>query len=995
MKNIKYLFTLLLTLFVSVCSYAEKYPFAPIQSASDLDSPDSCDIILVYKTATNWYAVNDCSASTNANVNALSSLANITSVANKTSDVIEIDPSNSTHMRYIWKVYGSTSKLLGSHGWLTVNAQTKSNTSVYSLGYAATAANMTKYDPVTWQLPTTAAGGVVTNTATGLTNPNLTVPSGSSLKLGTASTTWCVYRRANKVAFVAGVYADSVSPQFSFDKMTLPSISYKHTEYGNYMTFKGWSKAPNDASQIVGIAGGTLSDVTDMTLYAIYEISNFTVTFDAGDYGYCDTKKIEGILPFPMPQVTVDGGTYFKGWKLKGTSLIYQPGSIYPGETAITLTSNAAFEAVYEHVFDVLEWKKDTVIINYEFDADKAVTHTTYGTDRTMNLADCKLDIGIYQLVFTPGDLDPESSASMTLSFYKGTTLVNKSTMNIPVVVTGNAQTSDYDKMTCSATNLVVQRGATFTVSGGNTPTYTFKDIFVYGGGKLVVPTGTMLICNNVYMQGGMLVGSGTTRTYQFIYPQIVVNGSLTNKSKKIYYDYMLNNAQMYTITLPYPVTTSDIMYNTGVKAVQGTDFGVRFYDGAARATGATGWTGLADGAIMQAGQGYTIWGLPRELRIGSGEQITGRQKYAYLRLPMAADLSSGETTQNKTITVQAHTATKDNDAGWNLVGNPYLANFDGSLNGLTNNGIGLLKDDGEGNYYWSDNVRYIVMPNDNGTYYYPYKASAASLPAFKNFFIQIGSGDQLIFPLSSRAQKSPAYRMDEFEPAEPMAEAGITLTRQSTSEVETVGVLVDEDYSMHYEIGFDLEKFLNPAGFNLYAVSDSVNLSFVATSPSLAARMIPLELTAKYRDNYTFAIDRSYDLNRIQSLYLTDMLTGTVTNLLTDVYKVRLNSITNGQVNTIKGRFYLSFEGKQPAPTDVDNLQSVADGAYVVAEQQGLHLKNLPQASQIYVYDAAGRLLVHESCVAPEAVYELPGGVYSVRVVSDESNSLLRALVR
>ena len=114
--------------------------------------------------------------------------------------------------------------------------------------------------------------------------------------------------------------------------VTLPTIgSLSKTGY----TFSGWSLTPS---------GSLLSDgfttSANVTLYAKWTIKSITLTYDKGAASGSSIASwpANGVgnynttltLGTPTSQVTISGGTYqFAGWKLSGSTLTYEAGTLY------------------------------------------------------------------------------------------------------------------------------------------------------------------------------------------------------------------------------------------------------------------------------------------------------------------------------------------------------------------------------------------------------------------------------------------------------------------------------------------------------------------------------------------------------------------------------------------------------------------------------------------------------------------------------------------
>jgi len=451
--------------------------------------------------------------------------------------------------------------------------------------------------------------------------------------------------------------------------------------------------------------------------------------------------------------------------------------------------------------------------------------------------------------------------------------------INQVIIHTDTTKTSDLNITPgqASAMSLIIHDGAKVTVTETNPSSQlTFDSIIIEAGGKLVIPSGTYIGANVLIANGGDLSGYG----YAYRYPQLIANGTLSVGSGTIYYDYLLNNTQPYTLSLPKDVQIANITFANGSPAQLGQDYFIEYYDGAQRTTGQSGWNMLPNTATqLNTGTGYTIF--------------TGNSLYQRLRLPMSIGAAFTETTQQVPVSSFPSQTGKDNDAGWNLVGNPYLATY-GDVEGLVNNGIGLLVLQNDGTYKWQGTQRYVVIPSANGQTYTSQLASQARILPYNNFFVQIGDGDALSFVLANRDQ----HVHERFLSANPSEEwmTGLILTQnEGKKSQDYVGIVIGQNYTDQYEINADLQKLGHNSGVNVYGWMQQEELAFVAVNPALAMN-ISIGFIASGTGNYTFSIDESYSNAGIESVILYDSELHTSIDLQNQSYSFTANQ---GQNNT------------------------------------------------------------------------------------------------
>ena len=137
----------------------------------------------------------------------------------------------------------------------------------------------------------------------------------------------------------------------------------------------------------------------------------------------------------------------------------------------------------------------------------------------------------------------------------------------------------------------------------------------------------------------------------------------------------------------------------------------------------------------------------------------------------------------------------------------------------------------------------------------------------------------------------------------------------------------------------------------------------------------------------YTFRIDKRYDLSDFEHVWLHDAETGEYTDLLYNDYTF------NGTKQQNDSRFKLTVALRPKTPTDVDHVLS---GIFVNGRDGALMISGLPEEASVYVYDLNGRLLVSDHTQRLNtAIYPLSTGVYQVRVEGNGQNALLKAIVK
>ena len=474
----------------------------------------------------------------------------------------------------------------------------------------------------------------------------------------------------------------------------------------------------------------------------------------------------------------------------------------------------------------------------------------------------------------------------------------------------------------------------------------------IYGGGSLIIPAEKGFGASTLTMR----VGGVEDGEYVYTYPQLDLNGTIN--SGNINLDLMTTYDYYYPFSVPYEVTLTDIhypieIYGSNVKPDNKGSFLVSNYDGEARAQGNTGWKDVEEQGktVLSPHVGYSIWGLPKKVSVNGATSV--RQTYGIHRIPMknsASDVMGNETT-NHNIDIFAHNATRDNDKGWNFIGNPYLVQHGGLDGSDADVYMGLLVKEMK-NGQWTggwvfngEQVRYVTQTNDCLNYTST-PVAGATIPAFSAFFIQAKETGAIAFtsPNVAAAQSLTARRSDENKEIT----TGIILSGEKHS--DRTGLLIADQFTEAYEFNADLSKFDNQ-DMNLYTISSSGKLAFMAINEDLAKQTIPLGYSVSIDGMYTIAFDEQrYSRNDIYALYLIDYDRNETTNLLHMDYDFYSDSGASAE------RFALQVAFAPSTTTDIEYTQ-VGD-ILVSREGNTLRLDNLPSDATVTVYDAVGHLI-------------------------------------
>lgn len=600
----------------------------------------------------------------------------------------------------------------------------------------------------------------------------------------------------------------------------------------------------------------------------------------------------------------------------------------------------------YEPVeMQVIEWKANSLVVMYGGAGIKATTQVgNNDPSSAQSLTAAKKDHGVYELS-TSQALTNSTNMPLTITVKNGSNVTTGTcALIVPAIVTGAQDAPlglEADEATL--TDVVVTDGATLSAVATKC---TFKNITVYPGGKLVIGSGKQMGMNSLTLRGGSSWGAAT---YEHKYPQFVVNnateGAYSNTSGVINYDYVTTKDQYYSFVLPYTSNTTNVkypaeIYGRTLESGSQASFEFQYYDGAARAAGGTGWKVLAEPADLVAGTGYTFLGMPRKVDAYDGtddSHANSRQRYGIHRIPMsvaAATVQAGETNSDpgKATPISVTLASKNNNSGWALVGNPYLSN----VSGLSNQDIQVGKlvhtdtNPWDGKWQWDDTnsntgVRYIVT-TDDGQNFESQQASTATLKAFKNFFVQIKNGEatSLVIPANTRTDKdlAPARYMADVEQDIQLAVDLVSETRS-----DKVDLLINDIYTAEFDQDGDFTKMMNTTKFNLYGVYPGDNLSFIAVDKTTAAGSIAIGYQVPAAGEYTLQLsERPYVMSDyVETLLVTDheVSPEVTTDLLENPYSF---TVTKAETNDARFTVSIKLKENQDTPTDIDIINGGGD---------------------------------------------------------------------
>lgn len=633
--------------------------------------------------------------------------------------------------------------------------------------------------------------------------------------------------------------------------------------------------------------------------------------------------------------------------------------------------------AIYQHAeVQVVEWRADAVVFMYTGDPNHSVTATLASTSTTKSLSESniKFDHGVYKMPVN--DLLSNAGKTMSIKFHDGSTEVARTEITIPVIINGETNTSSLTalaKADYETLDVVILNGGKLTATEGDATKYRFRNVTVYGGGKLVIDEGKYLSMASIILRAGGFANDGT---YEYVYPQFELKGNLTNTAGKFYYDYITDYDHWYHLVLPFAGDLGTIKYPTefygsNVTTSNSGSWIIKCYAGDIRATGNyTAWVDIETDnpkpTATTPGVGYIFWGAPKKVTVNGDKQ---RQQWGIQRISMTkgAGTAKDEEKADKTISNLgsyekiANNSGKVNDQGWNLIGNPYMVN----LTTMAEDGLkaGKLEpvNDAAGNWTgkWfnnGDGIRYLTIPSNHFDTYEAKTVSAAkdanNLVPGRAFFVQLeGEANGVTFAAANRASLMPALLAENNDKPVDI-ETGIILSNETLQ--DEVNFWIKDGKTNNYEYNADYPKTPNNNHFNIYGVHTNGDLSWVATSPEYAAESMPIGYQVPAAGTFTLSVSETYYSENLQALFVTDHEASpeVTTNLVDEDYTFYVN-----QAETNNTRFTVSIvlkPEKENTPTGVDNINTKANQPIKFLYQDKIYILRNGM-----IYDTTGKQVI------------------------------------
>lgn len=364
-------------------------------------------------------------------------------------------------------------------------------------------------------------------------------------------------------------------------------------------------------------------------------------------------------------------------------------------------------------------------------------------------------------------------------------------------------------------------------------------------------------------VQGTVYNGTDNVSAGYVKNPDDNISGTLINTSamtadKVSVTFYDSNNNYPYFYCLPFNVRMADIIDNRN----DGNLYIYR-YNSAQRASGQYGsnWQKVGADETLKAGEGFIM-------------NTYHRGYYSHFTFPAADDARKNDIfATSHTVTLTDYPASKAEDRGWNLIGNPYPAYYDMSQSSLRQpyQLYGKFIDSN------SSEFRYIAYSRDDDD---------VLLRPFEGFFVQYSDTEKSFsMPGNGRYHGYPEFIYAKTYKARALTRAAEENRKLYDIELTGSGVhdrtriVVNPNAKTDFEAENDALKLDGNDITTLYTVENGVRLA-INERPAPAGS-ITLIANITTEGTYTLSLGK----HNADAIFLTDMETGAKVSLETDSY--------------------------------------------------------------------------------------------------------------
>ncbi len=604
---------------------------------------------------------------------------------------------------------------------------------------------------------------------------------------------------------------------------------------------------------------------------------------------------------------TVDGSTWKYTLKMEGQSnfLNYYNSSVWgsyaSGISDIYLIPLTAVETAN---MNVMEWGESEIALQCA--ANTTLTKVTInGTEVSPKPSLTSLGGDIYKI--TGGGM-PNLSTLATYAMKSMVIDVSESgtpkqlILTIPFILTSTNSPAAEPKTAVDLRNLaeggsqaarntiigvvdvVVRNGAQLDVTDAEATYCTFRDLYIYPGGKVHINT-LDLGAKNVYLRGGF---SWLEAEKDYRLPQMLVESGkkiegVGTAGHGIYYDLHLDKRRYYMIAVPKDVALSSITNEEG-----GDEFTawLKEYSGEGRTLSPkeSGWVALSTGSLLR-GVGYEMSIKPR---------VTGRT-IGVLRMPLlSATAWSDESACTPSVTAWGvgNENVTANNQGWNFIGNPFFSAFRSTdENGQLGSNMEVRdmvhhEENGQWNGTWdwttTSDIKYVTIPQKMYDDYTDVRVKNYELEAFYPFFIQAKTTGNLSFTSGSKILKARSMLRSAIQDRE--VDIDFVLS-DNNGHSDQAGLTVSNEYSAEFDMEDKEKTIMSENYLKVYTIVEEYRTAFNALPEAAAALPIPIGYIAPQDGKYEFSLAEG-DYSEIEHVWLTDTEESITVDLLDGAYE-------------------------------------------------------------------------------------------------------------
>ena len=498
--------------------------------------------------------------------------------------------------------------------------------------------------------------------------------------------------------------------------------------------------------------------------------------------------------------------------------------------------------------------------------------------------------------------------------------------------------------------DIIVKEGVTFTMNNA-------KKNFDINSIILEPTSHVSLLSNATYSINNLIVQRRGDETNDEV-ATADLQGSLT--AQNLILDFTLDNSRWFAFSLPQSVAASSVTYSDGTALRPDVDYYAMYFDGESRAINgysASGdnWRWLTGGDIV-AHRGYLL-GLPD----GVSEKT--------LRFTMQnPNLTQ---TEDKNIAVSEYASQVASNAGWNMIGNPYLQPYQNSETQMQIGDEDLMS------------VMTFAVSGEHLSYTSELVNDVEWQP-FSAMFIQAPATGSLVFDHSSARRSIVSRRQGEKTPTN-----SLRLELANTQAKDRMTFIMGDFENSEYRIGVDMAKWFNdsyktqPAP-TLYSMKGNINMTMHALGKD-ELHDIPIGIFAPRADDYLFSI--SHD-DRFSKVLLYDALADVVTDLKTTAYPFYLYA------GTCSDRFFISATLKDDEQDTTTYTENTEQKVKIITEGLSIRLLNLPQTT-ITIFDTTGKQVTKQFVTTDTKVMLPQSGMYLVSYEDNGNPQTLRCIVK